>query len=446
MNKTITFDTLSRTAKELSAQIIMESADLVFVLGQDGLIQQVWGEDGTHLRDRPALDLADPRDHKVLKSLISAAWNGQRPSAKSVRHSDLLGQGRISRFTAHLTADSENVMLIGNSLLPESNLAKKAVDAEIALYQSDGRRASEIRYQTLFSASSEGLLIVSESGEIEDANFNASRLLGVEQDELAGSLLNEHFTDSDFETLANPGGSDEDRIDTLGVFATARESGAKLHAHCQTVRSFDRKVLMVRLNAVEAETNDEVSHSTGPLELLRKTSVPVLLTDPLGNGCWANSAFAALMPGQSVIGEHISVLLGVSTLAIERALREADEHGRVLTSLSALEGSLEVVDDAHVWLVGIPSGEARGFGLVIRFAEAKARTPIADPPQDHGAIAKLIGKAPMKALVRRSTEVLERNCIEAALKLSGSNRAAAAAVLGISRQSLYLKMRQNNLI
>jgi DNA-binding NtrC family response regulator len=36
--------------------------------------------------------------------------------------------------------------------------------------------------------------------------------------------------------------------------------------------------------------------------------------------------------------------------------------------------------------------------------------------------------------------VIERLCIEAALKLTGGNRASASELLGLSRQSLYVKL------
>ena len=54
----------------------------------------------------------------------------------------------------------------------------------------------------------------------------------------------------------------------------------------------------------------------------------------------------------------------------------------------------------------------------------------------------MIGRVPMKDMVRDTTDVIERMCIEAALKLSLNNRALTARVLGLSRQALYLKMRR----
>ena len=45
-----------------------------------------------------------------------------------------------------------------------------------------------------------------------------------------------------------------------------------------------------------------------------------------------------------------------------------------------------------------------------------------------------------------SSDVIERLCIEAALQLTGGNRASAAEMLGLSRQSLYVKLRRYGLM
>ncbi len=44
--------------------------------------------------------------------------------------------------------------------------------------------------------------------------------------------------------------------------------------------------------------------------------------------------------------------------------------------------------------------------------------------------------------MRESTEVIERLAIEAALELTNDNRASAAEMLGLSRQSLYVKLHR----
>ena len=60
-------------------------------------------------------------------------------------------------------------------------------------------------------------------------------------------------------------------------------------------------------------------------------------------------------------------------------------------------------------------------------------------------LAELVGRVSLKELVREATDVVERLCIEAALRSTRDNRASAAEMLGLSRQSLYSKMHRYGL-
>jgi DNA-binding NtrC family response regulator len=57
-------------------------------------------------------------------------------------------------------------------------------------------------------------------------------------------------------------------------------------------------------------------------------------------------------------------------------------------------------------------------------------------------MTELVGRLPLKDIVRETTDLIEQLCIEAALQLTGDNRASAAEMLGLSRQSLYIKLRR----
>jgi hypothetical protein len=60
-------------------------------------------------------------------------------------------------------------------------------------------------------------------------------------------------------------------------------------------------------------------------------------------------------------------------------------------------------------------------------------------------LTELVGRVPLKELVREAADVIERLAIEAALKLTGDNRALASDLLGLSRQSLYIKLHRYGL-
>ena len=52
------------------------------------------------------------------------------------------------------------------------------------------------------------------------------------------------------------------------------------------------------------------------------------------------------------------------------------------------------------------------------------------------SLTELVGRVPLKELVRESSDVIERLCIEAALELTDDNRASAAEILGLSRPTV----------
>jgi DNA-binding NtrC family response regulator len=60
-------------------------------------------------------------------------------------------------------------------------------------------------------------------------------------------------------------------------------------------------------------------------------------------------------------------------------------------------------------------------------------------------LTDLVGRVPLKGIVRETSDIIERLCIEAALELTQDNRASAAEMLGLSRQSLYVKLRRYGL-
>ena len=63
-----------------------------------------------------------------------------------------------------------------------------------------------------------------------------------------------------------------------------------------------------------------------------------------------------------------------------------------------------------------------------------------------GNVMELVGSTPLKDIVAETTNIVEKLCIENAIELTRNNRVAAAEMLGLSRQSLYVKLRKYGLI
>jgi DNA-binding NtrC family response regulator len=105
--------------------------------------------------------------------------------------------------------------------------------------------------------------------------------------------------------------------------------------------------------------------------------------------------------------------------------------------------------EAELVAVSALDADPPTLGFVIRpthrasnSATPKINEPLAHSLQD---MTELIGRVPLRELVRETSDIIERLCIEAALKITNDNRASAADLLGLSRQSLYVKLRRYGL-
>jgi transcriptional regulator PpsR len=89
------------------------------------------------------------------------------------------------------------------------------------------------------------------------------------------------------------------------------------------------------------------------------------------------------------------------------------------------------------------------LGFVIRDvsrADAMRKVPLQTNEESSRNVMELVGSATLKEIVSETTDVVEKMCIETAVSLTRNNRVAAAEMLGLSRQSLYVKLRKYGLL
>jgi DNA-binding NtrC family response regulator len=89
------------------------------------------------------------------------------------------------------------------------------------------------------------------------------------------------------------------------------------------------------------------------------------------------------------------------------------------------------------------------LGFIIRDVsrvDAMRKAPMATNEESNRNVMELVGSASLKEIVSETTDVVEKMCIETAISLTRNNRVAAAEMLGLSRQSLYVKLRKYGLL
>jgi len=124
------------------------------------------------------------------------------------------------------------------------------------------------------------------------------------------------------------------------------------------------------------------------------------------------------------------------------------QRGTVRLFASTLNGEYGGKMEVEISATSVINGGQPSFGFAVRNVGHRLSLdsrPATGLPRSVEQLTELIGRVSLKDLVRESTDMIERLYIEAALKLTGDNRASAAEMLGLSRQSLYVKLRRYGL-
>lgn len=214
-------------------------------------------------------------------------------------------------------------------------------------------------------------------------------------------------------------------------------------------RAGDLNLIMVRIFP-DGGMPDEAdpAAASGLDALARNASEAILLTDAEGSIIWANESFlviAALPLAAHAVGKPAGDFFHWSSVERQTLYDNVRKHGRVPVFAGTVRGRNGEATEVELSVVAMNDGSMSGYGFVMRPRgedEPKHAGGNSDLTRTAENLAQMVGRVPMKDLVRDTTDVIERMCIEAALKLTGNNRASTARVLGLSRQALYLKMHR----
>jgi transcriptional regulator PpsR len=164
----------------------------------------------------------------------------------------------------------------------------------------------------------------------------------------------------------------------------------------------------------------------------------------------ANRAFADLVQASSVeqlVGAPLGRFIGRPDVDLNLLRKQLRDHGSVRNFGSIVVDLAGQDEPVEISAVMIERTQPL-FGYSVRSVGRRERDlpPNGqDYPRSVEQLTELVGRKPLKEIVRESTDLIERMCIEAALVHTSDNRASAAEILGLSRQSLYSKLHRHGL-
>ena len=457
------FAALHKTLGPLDAQaaglLVAAATDLSLVIDGAGVIRDaafsgtdLAGEGCETWLGRPWVETVTIESRPKIAALLKDAKPGSVTRWRQVNHMSDTGIDLPVRYAAMRLESDGPVIVIGRNLRAMASLQRTLAETQQALERDYLRmRGAETRYRLLFQLGAEPVLVVDAANRrVTEVNPAAARLLGKADKRIVGHDAVELFDASSTRDL-------ESLFAGLRVTGQASDLEARLgnargavRVSASLFRQESATSVLLRL-APDPDHASEAGPSrtnTGTLDVLHKLPEGFVVTDPARRILAANPAFldlAQLATEEQVRGEPLDRWLGREETEAAALFATLVQHGSVRHYATGFRGEYGAVEDVEVAAVSVPGGAQPCLGFTIRRAPRRTAPTAAggrELPRSVEQMTELVGRVSMKNLVRESTDLIERLCIEAALRITRDNRASAAEMLGLSRQGLYAKLRR----
>ncbi len=451
---------------EQFGEIVTSAADLAIVLDVEGKVYSVNTNPLNpnlgkldHWRDRDIRDFMAPDSLSKLDAQLTAYRHGEKAKADAieVNHFDNANWEFPIRYTLHKTGREDMILMLGRDLRPIAELQHRLVKAQLALEKDyESHRDYETRYRVIMEASRDAMVLVDvSSGRIVDVNSLAARVLGSDADTLTGSAFTQEFDGrrrGEFiDGLVSAAGDEA----AHAVSVQTRRTETNVVLHPMVFRAAGDRTLLCRIETAGTSETIAAELTLALAALYRDGADAIVFTDSLGVIRSANEAFLSLCDaGQlaDVRGKSLSEYLSRGSVDLKVLIDNAARNKKMGLYSTRLEGSHGSQLSVEMSATHMPSS---GFAFVLRdtsrmeVVREPASTPATPPTMSDDAmrnVMDLVGASPLKDIVAATTDVVEKMCIETAVKLTNNNRVAAAEMLGLSRQSLYVKLRKYGLL
>ena len=460
------FDAPARTIGPLDADtastVLASAADVALVLDDDGIIRDLAvGSDDLPADEcrqwlgKPWLQTVAIDSRQKVEELLGRVAAAAGTARWRHVNQALAGGAELPFLYATVRlGDSEasgRTIAFGRDLRGHVALQQRLLKAQQTMERDYWRlRHMETRYRLLFQVASEAVLILDAATlRLEEANPEAARLFG-EVLRRPGWLLPESFDAESATTLQ-------------AVLAAVRATG---RADSVRARTSDRRELLLSVSLFRQEKTSHFLVRASPvtaaqpmadepgrqmlLRVLESAPDAFVVTDVEGRVITANRAFcdlAQLAAEEQARGQSLGTWLGRTGVELGVLISNLRSSGAVRLFATQVRGALGSAAEVEVSAVSVAT-DPPVLGFTIRDVGrrlSESAHGARDLPRSVGQMTELVGRVPLKEIVRDTTDMIEQLCIEAALQLTNDNRASAAEMLGLSRQSLYVKMRRYDL-
>lgn len=442
-----------------AASLLGAAADIALVIDKRGVIRDLSVN-------------TDELASKDTQKWIGSKWiDTVREDSKS-KVRDLLGevddprQRQINHVTdngSQLTVLYSTVLLeekgyrvaVGKDLSSLTRMQQRLVNVQQSMERDYSQlRQFETRYRLLFRTAGDAIIITeADTFKVMEANPAASTLLGTPERKLVGSNLLRWFDADAKQQVEDALASLRMNGRNVSLSLTPEDIDDALMVNLALFKTNNQTHILVRLEkkANPSESLSQTEQTGRLLALVENAPDALVVTDSRGKVLTVNTEFldlSQLAGAELALGQDLSAWLGQGGIDFQIIMSSLREHGSIRLYNTQMRGEFGSICDVEVSAVAVSDAGLDCIGFSIRntsrrIAANDESSSLA--PKSIDQLTQLVGRVPLKDLVRESTELIEQLCIQSALKLTNNNRASAAEILGLSRQSLYVKLRRYSL-
>jgi transcriptional regulator PpsR len=453
---------LGTLSAETLARLVGAASDIALILNKDGVVEDVsirktdlavlgcqdwigrlWSDTATSETRPKIADMLNPE-----KAGVDIRW-------RHVNHTTPQGADIPVQYAIVSLGADGRVLALGRDMEAIAVLQRRLIETQQSIERDYLRlRHVEAKFRTLFETSNEAILIVDGTNyRVLDTNANALTFIKDSSKRLIGRDLYDCFEASfreDVQSLLRMAHA-TGRIEMSRVRCTGASVDCTLSA--AVFRQEGGPQFMVRLLATDAAQAQNTSSSQQLMfaEAMEQAPDGFVLTDRFGRIQSANAAFLSMLGAaglSQLYGQPLENWLargGVDWGVLLTHLRSQSVVKDFATELRAVAGNPMAVEISAQAISGEETYYAFYTKDVVRrrAQETPATTGMASSVAE---LSRLVGRMPMKDIVGETIDMIEKMCIQSALELTGNNRASAAEMLGLSRQSLYVKLRRFGMV
>jgi transcriptional regulator PpsR len=454
-----TAHTFGQLNPEEIANLVEASADISLTLNSEGVIQSIaFGNP----------DLRSPNlENWVGKSWIDMVTVESRPKIQALLMD--ANESSLSRFRQINVAmpgasdlpllcatlkigSSGQIIALARDLREISLLQQRLVDAQQAIERDYTRlRQLETRYRVLFEMASEAVLVLdANTFKIVEANPRAADLLSESIKKLNGRSLIDYLSKGD-RIQAQSLLSKVAYTSTAADLNTRLLNGQEAFLSAAPFRNENQSLLLITIKR-SGEFIDRQDSNAQSLVIQALENAPdgFIVTNSAGKILTANQAFLRLVMADKldqILNEPLERWLERSSVDLRVMLSNLQEKGSIKLFATSIRDSFGTLHPVEISAVSVSYPHAC-LGFTIREVGSRIRSKIQPEEsitRSSEELTQLVGRLPLKEIINETTDLIEQLCIKAALELTRGNRVSASEMLGLSRQSLYIKLRKYNL-